>query len=48
MKMSKTAKARLKRMTAGEKKACMKAARLLADCELITDARYVAIARTCA
>ena len=48
MKMSKTAKARIKRMSMVERKDCIKAARLLADCEMITDARYAAIARTCA
>jgi len=46
MKLSKQAKARLKRMSASEKKAIKKAADLLADCECITNQRYSAIART--
>lgn len=46
-KASKAAKARLKRMSMTEKKAVHKAAALLADCELITNARYMAIMRAC-
>jgi hypothetical protein len=46
MKLSKAAKARLKRMSMTEKKAVKKAADLLADTEIITNQRYAAIART--
>tara|TARA_Y100001963_G_scaffold2167_1_gene2922 strand:- start:584 stop:751 length:168 start_codon:yes stop_codon:yes gene_type:complete len=44
-KASKAAKARVKRSSASEKKAIVKAAAMLADYELITDARYRAILR---
>jgi len=47
MKLSKSAKARIKRMSASERKACVKAAFMLADCEMITAGRAQAIARTC-
>jgi len=47
MKLSKSAKARIKRMSASERKACVKAAFMLADAEMITPARAHAIARTC-
>jgi len=46
MKLSKQAKARLKRMSSSEKKAVLKASMLLADCEIITSQRYTAIHRT--
>jgi len=47
MKLSKPAKARIKRMSASERKAMIKAAAMLADAELITSSRYAAIHRTC-
>jgi hypothetical protein len=47
LKLSKAAKARIKRMSASERKAMVKAAAMLADAELITGARYSAIIRTC-
>lgn len=47
MKLSKAAKARIKRMSAAEKKAIYKAATLLADNEIITHQRWVAVSRTC-
>ena len=47
MKLSKAAKNRIKRMSASEKKALLKAAVLLADTEIITDGRYRAIHRMC-
>ena len=50
VKVSKAGKARLKRMTAGDRKAILKAALLLADNECITSKRYEAIhrvARSC-
>ena len=46
MKLSKAAKARIKRMNMKERKDCMKAALLLADNEMITPQRYEAIHRT--
>lgn len=46
MKLSKAAKARLKRMSMTEKSQIKKAAGLLADAEVITHDRYMAIART--
>ncbi len=46
MKLSKAAKARIKRMNATERKAALKAAALLADCEMITSQRYATIHRT--
>lgn len=48
MKLSKAAKARIKRMPASEKKKCASAARLLADCEMITPERCHTILRTLA
>lgn len=48
MKLSKAAKARIKRMSAGEKKDALKAAALLADCMIITDDKFAAIKRTLA
>jgi len=46
MKLSKSAKARIKRMSASEKKAIHKAATLLADNDCISHARWAAISRT--
>ena len=46
-KASKAAKARLKRMSMTDKAKIKKAAAMLADCELITSARYNAILRAC-
>lgn len=46
MKLSKNAKARIKRMSATERKSMAKAAVLLADAEMITSARCAAILRT--
>ena len=46
-KASKAAKARLKRMSMTDKAKIKKAAAMLADCELITSARYSAILRAC-
>jgi hypothetical protein len=46
MKLSKCAKARIKRMTNAELKAVMKAAVLLADAEIISSSRCDAIMRT--
>lgn len=46
MKLSKGAKARIKRMSASELKAVMKAAVLLADAEIISSSRCDAIMRT--
>lgn len=40
------AKKRFKRMSGSERKAVLKAAELLADCEAITAGRYEAIRRT--
>jgi hypothetical protein len=45
MKLSKDAKARLKRMTRKEKDAIIRAATLLADADLITHMRWTAIHR---
>jgi hypothetical protein len=47
MKMSKAAKARIKRMSSADRKALVKAAMLLADNDCITASRYSAIHRTC-
>ncbi len=47
VKSSKASKARLKRLSASEKKAVIKAAILLADNECITEQRFRAIARAC-
>ena len=46
MKLSKAAKARIKRMSSGDKKALVKAANFLADVECITADRAATIART--
>ena len=46
MKLSKAAKARLKRMSIADKKKVRAAAALLADCEVITAERYYAVSRT--
>jgi hypothetical protein len=46
MKLSKSAKARIKRMSSADRKALIKASNLLADCDCITAERAVAIART--
>ena len=46
LKLSKAAKARIKRMTGAEKKALIKACALLADADCISDARFTAIRRT--
>tara|TARA_Y100000361_G_C11159946_1_gene346621 strand:- start:3775 stop:3939 length:165 start_codon:yes stop_codon:yes gene_type:complete len=46
MKLSKAAKARIRRMSASERKAILKAAQLLADVEIITADRYAATYRT--
>ena len=45
-KASKSAKARVKRASMGEKASIRKAARVLADYELITNKRFDAIVRT--
>lgn len=47
MKLSKAAKARIKRMTMADKKSLVKAAGHLADCDAISNDRYVAIMRAC-
>ena len=47
MKLSKAAKARIKRMSSSEKKALIKASLLLADSECISNDRYLAIHRCC-
>ena len=44
-KLSKSAKARIKRMSAAERKAVFKAATLLSDTEVITHHRWAAVAR---
>jgi len=44
-KVSKAARARVKRQSMTEMKQTIKAARILADLELITDKRYAAILR---
>jgi len=46
MKLSKAAKARIKRMSAADRKALVKAANMLADSDCITADRAAAIART--
>ena len=46
MKLSKAAKARIKRMNMKERKDVMKAAMLLCDNDMITPQRYEAIHRT--
>jgi len=45
MKLSKSSKARIKRMTMAEKKSLKKAAADLANAEAITSERYMAICR---
>jgi len=45
--LSKSAKARMKRMNMAELKALEKAARMLADAECITSSKYAAIYRWC-
>jgi len=47
MKLSKSAKARIKRMSAADKKKLAAAARFLADYDCITSERAVAVMRTC-
>lgn len=47
MKLSKQAKARIKRMSMAERKSLVKQAAFLADVECISNARYMAIKRTC-
>jgi hypothetical protein len=47
MKLSKGAKARIQRMSQAERKAIVKAAQMLADCEVITAERAKTIARVC-
>jgi len=48
VKCSKAAKARIKRMSAAERKAVDKAAKLLADTECISYGRYLSISRATA
>ena len=45
MKLSRSAKARIKRMSVAERKAVFKAAVLLSDCEVITHERWAAVSR---
>jgi len=45
LKLSKSAKARIKRMSMTEKKSMLKAASMLADAEAISNARFNAIRR---
>ena len=47
MKLSKQAKARIGRMSSRELKEVVKAARLLADNDVITSAKFKTIERTC-
>lgn len=47
MKLSKGAKARIKRMSASERKAVLKSARDLADAEVISMQKYMAVHRAC-
>jgi len=47
VKLSKAAKARIKRMTQTERKMLMKAAMTLADAEVISMGRCEAVVRTC-
>ena len=47
MKLSKSAKMRIKRMSAADKKKLAAAARFLADYDCITAERAVAVMRTC-
>ena len=46
MRLSKDAKARVKRLNGADRKSVMKAAQLLADNDMITSQRYLAIYRT--
>lgn len=45
MKLKKASKARIKRMNATDRKAILKAALILADAEIITSSRYMAVHR---
>lgn len=45
MKLSKSAKARVKRLTAAKQKELLKATAMLADYEIITNERYLAVKR---
>lgn len=47
MKLSKSAKARIKRMSSADRKALVKSANFLADVDCITAERASAIARAC-
>ena len=47
MKLSKAAKAGIKRMNQADKKKLLAAAALLADCEVISNDRYMAVRRAC-
>ena len=47
MKLSKAAKARIKRMNQADKKKLLSSAALLADCEVISAQRYTAVHRAC-
>jgi len=47
VKLSKMAKQRIKRMSASERKQLVKAAVMLADNEIITHDRYMAMMRVC-
>lgn len=47
MKLSKSAKARIKRMSNKEQKEVLKAANLLANVEVITNDRFNAVRRAC-
>jgi len=47
MKLSKLSKARIKRMSSTERKQLCKAAALLADNDVITNDRYMAMMRVC-
>jgi len=47
VKLSKAAKARIKRMSQADKKSTLKMAAHLADCEIISNDRYLAIRRAC-
>jgi len=47
MKLNKASKARIKRMSASDRKKILAAALLLADAEIITSGRYMAVHRIC-
>jgi hypothetical protein len=47
VKLSKAAKARIKRMNQADKKKLLAAAAMLADCEVISAQRYAAVHRGC-